>query len=148
MVLATYPAAAGVSDSSKIFHIIFFAVFLSMMVQGTTITKLADLLKLGVKAKPKPRQVMELITLQKPELELVEIVIDEDVYSGKVLISDLDLPGGTTITMVNRRDAIIAPRGNTALKAGDVLYVLCKPSNIENVNSEIMKKFQMKHEIT
>jgi len=148
MVLATYPAAAGVSDSIKPFHIIFFAVFLSMLVQGTTITKLADLLKLGVKAKPKPKQIMELVTLQKAELELIEIAIDEDVYSGKVLISDLDLPGGTTITMVNRRDAIIAPRGNTTIKAGDVLYVLCKPSNIENVNSEILKRFETKNETT
>ncbi len=146
MVLATYPAAAGVSDSSKIFHIVFFAVFLSMLVQGTTITKFADLLKLGVKARPKPKQIMELVTLQKAELELVEIIIDEDEYSGKVLISSLDLPAGTTITMVNRRDAIIAPRGNTVLKAGDVLYVLSKPSNIESVSSEILKNFDLKNE--
>jgi cell volume regulation protein A len=141
MVLATYPAATGISDSFRIFHIVFFAVFLSMLVQGTTITKLADLLKLGVKAKPKPRQIMELVTLQKPELELVEISIDDDEYSGKTLISELDLPAGTTITMVNRRDAIIAPRGNTVIKAGDVLYVLSKVSHIEDVTTEILKHF-------
>lgn len=146
IVLATYPAAAGLDDSRNIFHIVFFAVLLSLLVQGTTITKLADLLRLGVKSKPRPKQIMELVTLQKPELELIEISIDDDVYCGKVLISSLDLPVGTTITMVNRRDAIIAPRGNTEIKAGDVLYVLSKSSQIEDVTAEILKRFQLKNE--
>lgn len=146
IVLATYPAAAGIADSRGIFHIVFFAVLLSLLIQGTTITKLADLLKLGGKSKPQPKQIMELVTMQNPELELIEISIDEDDYAGKVLISALNLPAGTTITMVNRRDAIIAPRGNTEIRAGDVLYVLSKSTQIEEVTSEILKHFQLKNE--
>lgn len=53
IVLATYPVAAGIEASREIFNIVFFAVALSMIVQGTTIGKIAELLKLTVKAKPK-----------------------------------------------------------------------------------------------
>lgn len=143
IVLATYPAAAGVEGSKGIFNIVFFAVILSMVVQGSTITKLADLLKLSMKSKPKPKQVMELTTLHKSDLELIEIFIDDELYSGKTLVSKFDLPFGATITMVNRQDTIIAPRGNTEIMAGDVLFVLVNTMHIDAIHSEILKHFQM-----
>lgn len=145
IVLATYPAAAGIENSRGIFNIVFFAVLLSMVVQGSTITKLADLLKLAVKSKPKPKQVMELTTLHKSDLELIEIFIDEDLYSGKTLVSKFNLPFGTTITMVNRNDTIIAPRGNTEIIAGDVLFVLAKTLHIDIVNTEILRHFHLRN---
>ena len=49
IVLATYPAAAGLDDDRFIFNTVFFAVLLSLLIQGVTITKLADKLKLTVK---------------------------------------------------------------------------------------------------
>ncbi|HEX3019908.1 MAG TPA: potassium/proton antiporter [Chitinispirillaceae bacterium] len=145
IVLATYPAADGVADSRTIFNIVFFAVLLSVVVQGTSITRLADLLKLAVKAKPKPKQVMELVTLQTSQLELIELNIDDDDYCGTALISSLNLPAAATITMVNRHDTIIAPRGDTEIRAGDVLFVLVQTSQIDNVTSGILKNFQTKN---
>ena len=47
IVLATYPAAAGLDENGYIFNTVFFAVLLSLLVQGVTITKLADKLKLS-----------------------------------------------------------------------------------------------------
>ena len=44
IVLATYPAAAGIEGGRDMFNIVFFAVGLSVLIQGTTIGKLADLL--------------------------------------------------------------------------------------------------------
>ncbi|MCL2062885.1 MAG: potassium/proton antiporter [Candidatus Cloacimonetes bacterium] len=48
MVLATYPAAAGLDDNRFIFNTVFFAVLLSLLIQGVSITKIADKLKLTV----------------------------------------------------------------------------------------------------
>ncbi|MDD4526866.1 MAG: potassium/proton antiporter [Candidatus Margulisbacteria bacterium] len=143
IVLATYLAAANVPGSRGIFNIVFFAVLLSMIIQGTTLVKLADFLKLSVKAKPKPRQVMELITLQNSELELIEITIDENTYTGSALVSSLLLPPGSTITMLNRNENIIAPRGNTKIIAGDILYVLVKTSDIEAITNELLTHFEL-----
>jgi len=142
IVLATYPAAAGIDDTKYIFNVVFFAVLLSMLVQGGTITKLADKLKLAYKARPKPRQVMELVSMHNSGMELVEIDVDDEVYSGSEFVSSFRLPAGTTITMVNRNDKIIAPTGQTRIIAGDMIYVLVKTGEVENVTSEILRHFK------
>jgi len=144
IVLATYPVAAGIEASKDTFNIIFFAVTLSMLIQGTTIGKIAAYLKLTTKNKPRPSQTMELVTIHSNELELCEITIDDDLYEGSTKIADLQLPAGTTITMINRNDRIIAPQGSTKLLAGDVLYILVSSSNIDIVSAEILGKFTEK----
>jgi cell volume regulation protein A len=142
IVLATYPAADHIEGADFIFNIVFFAVLLSMLIQGFTITKLADRLKLAVKARPKPRQVMELVALHNSGMELVEIDVDDDIYSGEALVSSFRLPRGTTITMVNRDDEIKAPTGQTVIEAGDVLYVLVNTEEKDNAIEEILRHFR------
>jgi cell volume regulation protein A len=142
MVLATYPAAAGLDADRDILNIIFFAVLLSMVVQGSTITKLADMFKLATRARFRPRQVMELVALHNSGMELVEIDVDDEVYSGEALVSSFRLPKGTTITMVNRDDKIKAPTGQTEIRAGDILYVLVNTEERENAMEEILRHFR------
>lgn len=144
IVLATYPLAAGVKYSHEIFNIIFFAVTLSVLVQGTTIGKLANLLKLATKAKPKSKHSMELVTMLESNLELIEVTIDEEFCTGQVAISMLDLPENTTITMINRKEEILAPSGSTVLLPGDVLFILVVPHKIKEVKEAIFKNFTKK----
>jgi len=142
IVLATYPAANHIEGADFIFNIVFFAVLLSMLIQGFTITKLADKLKLAVKARRKPKQVMELVALHNSGMELVEIDVDDEIYNGETLVSSLRLPRGTTITMLNRDDRIQAPTGQTLIKAGDILYVLVKTEEKDNAMEEILRHFR------
>ena len=146
IVLATYPVAAGIENSRSIFNVVFFTVALSIVVQGATIRKIADIFKLGINAKVKPRQVMELVTLHTSDLELLEFQIDEEIFGGSVQISNLRLPQGTTITMINRHERIIAPQGSTKIFPGDVLYILVKNTNIDLVTSRILDRFTPKEE--
>ena len=37
IVVATYPLLAGVSEAKTIFNLVFFVVFISVLLQGTTI---------------------------------------------------------------------------------------------------------------
>jgi cell volume regulation protein A len=142
MVLATYPAAAGLDADRDILNTVFFAVLLSMVIQGSTITKLADMFKLATRARFRPRQVMELVALHNSGMELVEIDVDDEIYSGEALVSSFRLPKGTTITMVNRDDKIKAPTGQTVIKAGDILYVLVNTEERDNAMEEILRHFR------
>jgi cell volume regulation protein A len=142
IVLATYPLAGGVENSHQIFNIVFFAVTLSVLIQGTTIGKLAELLKLIVKAKPQSTHSMELVTILDSDLELTEIHIDEDFYTGQATVSMLDLPAEATITMINRKNNILAPRGATVLMPGDIIFVLASPKDIEMIRNVILGSFQ------
>ncbi len=138
IVLATYPAAAGVEGAKDLFNIVFFAVALSVLVQGTTVGRLADLLGLSRKARPKPRQAMELVTFQDSDLELCELSA-EGMPGARARVSELALPKGATITMVNRNEQIIAPRGSTEIETGDVLYVLTRADDRDAVARAISR---------
>jgi cell volume regulation protein A len=75
-------------------------------------------------------------------MELVEIDVDDEIYSGEALVSSFHLPRGTTITMINRDDKIKAPTGQTLIKAGDLLYVLVKTEEKDNAMEEILRHFR------
>ncbi len=141
VVLATYPAAANMANASDIFNVVFFAVTLSIIVQGLSLSKMADLLKLTIKATPKPDQVMELVTIHESELELYELHIDNDKYLGNATISSFNLPSDTTISMINRKEKIIAPKGSTVVFPGDTLFILTHNQNVENVLAEILSHY-------
>ena len=142
IVLGTYPVAAGIDNGHQIFNTVFFAVVLSVIVQGTTIGRLADLLGLIGRLRPKPSQAMELVTIHDTDLELVELAVDVEYCAGEARISTLDLPKGTTITMINRGEEIIAPRGSTIILPGDVLFILTRVDEVERVSAEILGRFE------
>ena len=141
IVLATYPVAAGIDNGHQIFNIVFFAVTLSIIIQGTTIGKFADILKLSGKNRKKPAQTMELVTVHETDYELIQIFIDNDFYAGACRISDMELPAGVTITMVNRNNTIIAPRGSTIVTPGDILSVLVSQKDVKKVTMKVLSCF-------
>lgn len=141
IVLATYPAAAGIDNQHEIFNIVFFSVILSVIFQGTTIGKLADLFKLSIKSRNRAMQTMELVTIHDTNYELIEIIIDDEIYQGECKVSDLSLPIGTTITMINRNNFVIAPSGQTLIIPGDVLSVLVDKNKINECTNEILRMF-------
>lgn len=138
IVLATYPAAAGVEGGRDLFNIVFFAVALSVLIQGTSVGKLADRLGLSRKVKAKPRQAMELVTFSDSDLELCTLPA-EGVDGARARIAELALPKGATITMINRNEQIIAPRGSTEIEPGDVLYVLTRSDDRDEVARAISR---------
>ncbi|RPI37713.1 MAG: potassium/proton antiporter, partial [Hyphomicrobiaceae bacterium] len=125
IVLATFPALAGVPQAENIFNIVFFVVLASVLVQGTT-TRLAARV-LGVEA-PKPAEVPvedeHLVDLAR---ELREIILPStSVAMGHTLV-ELNLPPGFLVVLVHRDGESLVPNGDTVLRAGDHLLVLAEP---------------------
>jgi len=141
IVLATYPLIAGLDPNHQMFNIIFIAVILSIVVQGSSLNKIANLLKLTTKKKKKVLNSMELVTVHDTEVDLIEIFIDDELYSGECRIADLNLPPNSTITMINRNNEVIVPSGQTVILPGDVLYVLVEKDNIDMAIDEILSNF-------
>ncbi|QQO09258.1 potassium/proton antiporter [Breznakiella homolactica] len=141
IVLATYPLAAGLDPDNKIFNIVFLAVTLSVIFQGTTIGKFADILKLSTKERPKSKHKMELVTIIDTSYDLIEVFIDPDVYCGSCPVEDLELPSDSTITMITRNNKIIAPRGGAKLEPGDIVTLLVDERKIDEITQHIFDKF-------
>ncbi|HOB28089.1 MAG TPA: potassium/proton antiporter [Bacteroidales bacterium] len=142
IVLATYPLIAGLDPNHQMFNIIFIAVILSIVVQGSSLNKIANLLKLTTKKKKKVLNSMELVTVHDTDVDLIEIFIDDELYSGECRVADLNLPPNSTITMINRNNEVIAPSGQTVILPGDVLYVLVEKDNIDMAIDEILNNFE------
>lgn len=142
IVLATYPLIAGLDPNHQMFNIIFIAVILSIVVQGPSLNKIANILKLASKKRKNVLNSMELVTVHDTDVDLIEIFIDDELYSGECRIADLNLPPNSTITMINRNNEVIAPSGQTVILPGDILYVLVEKNNIDMAIDEILSNFE------
>jgi len=141
VVLATYPAAAGLGIGQEIFNLVFFAVLLSVSFQGSTIGWLARKLDLSAPRRPQPRYGLELVTMAQSELDL--IVVDLPGPQGRpgARIRDLILPPSALITLIARGNEVIGPTGNTRLLGWDQVTVLARPEDEALVRAAVLRRF-------
>jgi len=137
IVLATYPLAAGIDGSGFIFDSIFFAVFLSCLIQGTTLGLLSKLFRLTEKRKAVSPHIVELHSLQSSEIDMYEITVEENSKSINVPISELNLDKDVLISSIVRDGKIILPKGQTKLDAHDTLFILAQSSKIDSIIKQI-----------
>jgi cell volume regulation protein A len=138
VVLATFPVLAGVPHSGEFFNIVFFAVLVSTILQGTTVEPLARRLGLteaepahGVQASP----LAEAGALPELGAEVVEYTVGEgDAIVGSY-VRDLGLPRTALISVIVRGDDAVPPRGSTTLLTDDHLHVVVRRENAAEVDA-------------
>ncbi len=130
IVLATFPMLSGVYENSYLFHIVFFIVLTSVILQGMSIMPLARLLNLDAPLKKKPRSPLSIEETGDKEMISRELVVTRDF--GEQTLAQIELPKGVLVLMINRDDKIIVPRGNSILHKGDMLTVLGSPAAIRS----------------
>ncbi|WP_429370179.1 potassium/proton antiporter [Paenibacillus sp. DS2015] len=124
IVLATYPLMAQLEHGHLFFNVVFFVVLTSAIIQGATISPLAERLGLAGEVKPSNPSLLELTALGKTKSEINHIEVNSSMaIAGKEII-ELDLPDDILFTALIRNEQIITPRGNTTIEAGDTLYIL------------------------
>jgi potassium/hydrogen antiporter len=126
VVLATFPVIRGVPDSVRFFDIVFFAVVLSTLLQGTTFEPLARLLKVTSAVAALPRPLAETGTIRGLGAEVAEYPVGaEDAIVG-LRVRELGMPRDALLNVIVRGDQAIPPRGSTRIEAGDRLHVLVR----------------------
>lgn len=127
VVLATFPVIAGVPHSSEFFNIVFFAVLVSTVVQGSTFEPLAR--RLGVMTSAPtlaPSALTETGTIRQLGADAIEVAVSPgDAMCGH-RIRELGLPRAAVVNVVVRDGEAILPRGSTRIEAGDRLHVLIR----------------------
>ena len=122
IVFATYPWLAGVENSDTIFHLVFFVVITSVLLQGTTLYPVAKWL--GLEA-PIPKKKAFAISLSEDvKSELTEIVVPKSSEAAGKKIVELNLPKNSLIVLIYRKRNYITPRGDTIIEAGDKLMIM------------------------
>ncbi len=133
IVLATYPLVAGIENSQLIFNVVFFVVLTSALIQGSTISYLANLLGLAVGEKITPTHSLELVSMGKTNTEIMEIIIKEESGALEQEVQNLDLSEDVLIAAIIRDDVVVTPYGGTKILLGDILYVMVSKTKRERV---------------
>jgi cell volume regulation protein A len=126
VVLATFPVIEGVAGSTRLFDVVFFAVLLSTVIQGTTFEPGARWLGATTSEPALPRPLAEAGTIRRLGAEVLEYPVGhEDAVVG-ARVRDLGLPREAVVNVIVRGDEAIPPRGSTILREGDRLHVLLR----------------------
>ena len=119
-------------------NLVFFAVILSVAIQGSTLGVVANWLNLATRSRPKPLYNLELVTMAKSDMDLIVVDLPGPQGAPGPRIADLKLPPGSVITLITRGEQVVVPKGGTHLQGWDQLTVLGHVSDEEAIRAAIL----------
>jgi cell volume regulation protein A len=126
VVLATFPVIDGVARGVDFFNIVFFAVVLSTVLQGSTFEGFARLLGVTTDQQALPAPLLETGAVRRLGAEVAQFAVGpRDAVVGHA-VRELGLPRDALLNLIVRGQQAIPPRGSTVIEAGDHLHVLVR----------------------
>jgi cell volume regulation protein A len=124
IVFATFPLIAGIEKAEIIFNLVFFISVTSVLLQGTSLVKVARWLKVIEPVIPE-EPVYQIIdsVIDSPQKELLHIELPENCSLNNRAIVDIDFPRNAMIVLIERDNTYIVPNGSTTLQSGDKLII-------------------------
>lgn len=123
IVLATIPIVAGLPRSDELLSVVFVLVVVFTLVQGTTMPRVARLLKVARTDAPRELQV-EVAPLEEMAADILNVSVDRDSKLHGVYVGELRLPTAANVSLIVRGGASFVPERNTRIVHGDELLVV------------------------
>ena len=133
IIFALYPLAEGVANADYLFNVVFLVTIISLVVQGTTVSGMANWLDLSYE---EPERTFKLTVPDHIRSEFSEIEVNKPMLRHGDTLKDIHLPGHTLVVMVCRGENYFVPKGHTQLLPGDKLLV------VSDNNEELLQKVQ------
>lgn len=124
IVLATFPLIHGLENSQLFFNVVFFIVLISTLLQGSSISKAAEVLGLTGCKKIESPHSLELVSIGKANAEIIEFEINEDVSFVNRTLEEIDFPKDVLVNAIVRKGELVTPTGPTRVLVGDIIYIL------------------------
>ncbi|BCX04821.1 MAG: K+/H+ antiporter [Candidatus Roseilinea sp.] len=137
IILATFPLVAGLPQAALIFNLVFFVVLTSVLLQGTTVSLVANWLGLNLPEERRPPPTIRLIDGSRARPIDIRISATSPAV-GKQIV-DLHLPHGALIVLITRNGNHIVPTGSTVIEANDTLTLLASKEDAESARQQILK---------
>jgi cell volume regulation protein A len=123
-----------VEDSRLFFNVVFFAVVISTLLQGTTVEWLARRLGVTTSEPALPRPLVETGTVRRLGAEIVEYPVGPDDAIVGQLVRELGLPRDALLSVIVRGEEALLPRGSTRIEAADRLHVMVREEVAEDMD--------------
>lgn len=123
IIFATYPVVENVEGADIIFNIVFFITIVSLIVQGTSVSFMANKLKLS-EPLPKTGNDFGVELPEEINTDLVELTVTAESLKKGETLKEMQLPKGKLVMLVKRGDEFIIPNGSLKLQEDDKLLVI------------------------
>ena len=104
-----------------LFNVVFLSTIISLLVQGTTVSGMANLLGLAYEER---ESAFNVEMHEEMKSALTEVEVNENLLASGHTLKDITLPENTLVMMVCRKGEYFVPQGKTELKLGDKLLVI------------------------
>jgi potassium/hydrogen antiporter len=141
VVLATFPVIHHIPASERFFNIVFFAVVISTLLQGTTFEPLAKRLGVTTSEPALPRPLAETGTIRRLGAEVLEFPVGPDYALVGHRVRDLGLPRDALLSVIVRGEEAVLPRGSTRIEADDRLHVVVR-SEVANHMRDVVERWE------
>ncbi len=131
IIFALYSVSHGVENSDFLFNVVFIVTIISLLVQGTTVSGMANWLNLSFKER---ERTFKLVVPDHIRSEFSEIEVNGSMLRNGKTLKDIRLPGHTLVVMVYRAGNYFVPKGDTELHKADKLLV------VSDNNDELIRK--------
>ena len=125
IIFAILPLAAGVPHARLIFNIVFFCTLVSLIVQGTSLSRVATWL--GLVEKPSGFNKLKEFDMDfSDDIKSVttEITITSQALRNGNHLMELPLPDNTLAVLVKREGKYFVPKGKTVLQENDKVLII------------------------
>lgn len=125
IIFATYPVVAGIEGASVIFNVVFFITILSLVTQGTTISRVARALGLST-PMPKTGNEFGVELPEEIDSDLRDMTVTAELLRRGNTLKEMNLPKGTLVMIVKRGQEYLIPNGSLQLREGDKLLLIAE----------------------
>jgi cell volume regulation protein A len=123
IVLSTIPLANGVSRATDLFDIVFVLVVVYTVLQGPTLSWVAD--AMGVMVAGQTREIeVEAAPLERVSADLLNVLVPTGSRLHGVEVGELRLPQGASLSLIVRGDESFVPGRSTRIERGDGLIIV------------------------
>ncbi len=133
ILFAIYPLIEQVPQADLLFNVVFLSTIISLIVQGTTVSGMANLLGLAYEER---ESAFDVNMHEDMKSELTEVEVNASMLATGHTLKEISLPENTLVMMVCRNGEYFVPQGNTELLVGDKLLV------ISDRNEELADKYR------
>ena len=127
IIFATYPVVAQVPGADVMFNIVFFITIVSLIVQGTTVSSTARLLKLSTPLE-KTGNEFGVELPEEIDTDLRDMTVTTEMLEEGDTLKDITLPNGALVMIVKRGTEFLIPNGSLKLRLGDKLLLISEKS--------------------
>ena len=121
IIFATYPIVEGVENGRLIFNVVFLVTLISLIIQGTTVSGMANWLGLAYEEK---EPLFKVGVPDSIKSSFSEMEVTDSMLAGGCQLRNIAIPDYTLVIMISRDNAYFVPRGSTELAVGDRLLVV------------------------